>query len=30
MLESKLIETFPTEDELKDIMTEENLVWKHK
>ncbi|MBQ0040546.1 MAG: helix-turn-helix transcriptional regulator [Clostridiales bacterium] len=28
MLESKLIETFPTEDELIDIMTEDNLVWR--
>ena len=28
MLESNLIETFPTESELKDIMTEDNLVWK--
>ena len=28
MLESKLIKTFPTENEIKDIMTEDNLVWK--
>lgn len=28
MLESKLIKTFPTENELKDIMNEDNLVWK--
>ena len=30
MLESKLIENFPTKGELKDIMTEDNLVWKRK
>ena len=28
MLESKLIETFPTENELRDIMNEKNLIWK--